>query len=232
MVAGTDILIDAETWLHRSHSALERGGDKRPLPALAVQHTFRRRNDDLGAGRRGAQRLFQGRRYLGDIIGPVNLTDPRHADPLQRLSDRVFGRFGIVGRPRRQQILAPGRGGIVIVDDNDDAVILVIDGVANRRGQAVMPEAAIADERDRSTLGGGGVERRCRCRPQTVSHGRRPKLEGRHDREQVTADIRGDVMRAQFLLNQFHRHEDRPFRASGAKAGRPHWHRLGKFRAD
>ena len=36
----------------------------------------------------------------------------------------------------------------------------------------------------------------------------------------MAADVGADVMRAELLLDQLHRAEDRPLRAAGAKAGR------------
>ena len=57
-------------------------------------------------------------------------------------------RARVVGA-RRQDVLAAGRRGIEIVDDQDDAVLLVEDGVADAGGQAVVPEAAVAHDRDR-----------------------------------------------------------------------------------
>ena len=97
--------------------------------------------------------------------------------------DRLLG-------ARRQNVLPAGRGGIVVVDDDDHAVVLVEHRVADRRRQSIVPEAAIADEGNGSTLCLGRIERRSGRRSQTVSHGRRAQFEGRHDRKQMAANVR------------------------------------------
>jgi hypothetical protein len=129
--------------------------------------------------------------------------------------------------PRGQDILAAGRRGVIIVDDDDDAVMLVIDGVADAGGQAVMPEATVADERDR-LLGRGYVKGRSRRRAQTIAHGRGADIERRQDREQVAADIGGDMMRPEFLLDQLHGGEDRALRAADTETRRARRHDAGE----
>ena len=166
------------------------------------------------------QRLAQRRLHLADIVGAVDVAHPADAHALHRLGDRMLGRFRAVRCPRRQDVLAAGRGGVEIVDDDDDAVILVEDGVADRRGQAVVPEAAVADEGDRTPRRLRRVERRGRGRPEPVAHGGGAELERRHDREQMAADVGRDVVLPELLLDQLGGGEDRPLRAADAEARR------------
>ena len=60
--------------------------------------------------------------------------------------------------------------------------------------------------------------------PEAIAHRRRADIERRQDREQMAADIGGDVMRAELLLDQLHRGEDRPLRTAGAEARRARRH--------
>src|SRR6185295_3390557 len=59
MVAGADILVDAEFRLYNPLAALDRLVDHRLLAALPVQHAFRRSDDDLRSGLLRGQRLAQ-----------------------------------------------------------------------------------------------------------------------------------------------------------------------------
>ena len=90
-----------------------------------------------------------------------------------------------------------------------------------------MPEAAVADHRDRPLVGfdieGGG-----RGRAEPVAHRGRADIERRQRREQVAADIGGDVVFAELLLHELHGGEDRPLRTADTEAGRPRRHRLGE----
>ena len=100
-----------------------------------------------------------------------------------------------IERARGHDVLPAGRGRIEIVDDHDDAVVLVVDGVADAGGQAVVPEAAVAHDRDR-LLVGLDVEGRGRRRSEAVAHRSAADIERRQDREQMAADVAGDVMLA------------------------------------
>ena len=81
-------------------------------------------------------------------------------------------------------------------------------------------------EGDRARFFASDVEGRGRGRPEPIAHGGGADIEGRHDREQMAADIGGDVVRAELLLDQLHRGEDRPLRTADAEAGRARRHRL------
>ena len=139
----------------------------------------------------------------------------------------MLGRARAVGGARRQDVLAAGRRRIVIVDDQHHAVALVEDGVADAGCQAIVPKAAVAHHRDRA-LARLDVEGRGGGRAQPVAHGGGADIEGRHDREQVAADIGGDVVRPELALDQFHGGKDRPLRTAGAEARRPRRHDLGQ----
>ncbi len=103
--------------------------------------------------------------------------------------------------------------------------MLVEHGVADGGIEPVVPEAAIAHHRDHALVG-LHVEGGSRRGAEAIAHGRGADVEGRKDREKVAADIRRDVMRPQFLLDEFHCSEDRPFRAAGAEARRARRHHL------
>src|SRR5262249_2573902 len=120
-------------------------------------------------------------------------------------------------------VLATGRRRIEIVDHHDHAVVLVVDGVGDAGGQPVVPEAAVAHDRDR-LLVGLDVEGRRRRRTETVSHGSTADVEGWKCGEQMTADVASDLMRAEFPLHKLHRGKDRPLRAADAEARG--WRRL------
>ncbi len=161
MIARTHVFIDAEPFLHDAHAVALRLGDQRFDAALLVEHAFRGGDDHLGAllGRR--QRFAQRVAHLGDIVGAVDLPHPIDADTLDRIGDGVVGRSARIVGARRQDVLSARGRGIVVIDDQDHAILLVEDGIADAAGQAVMPEPAIAHHRDR-TLARGHVEGRGR----------------------------------------------------------------------
>ena len=62
-----------------------------------------------------------------------------------------------------------------------------------------------------------------------IAHRGGADIERRQAREQMAADVAGDLMRAEFLLHEFHRRKDRPLGAADAEARRPRRHRLGEL---
>ncbi len=64
------------------------------------------------------------------------------------------------------------------------------------------------------------VEGRCGGGAKAVAHRRRADVEWRIDREKMAADVGCDMVRAEFLFDQFQGREDRPLRTAGAEAGR------------
>src|SRR6266700_6544060 len=100
-----------------------------------------------------------------------------------------------------------------------DIVRFVEHRVTDRGGQAIVPESAIAEERDRALVG-LGVERRGSRTAEAVAHRGRADVERRQDREQVTADIAAHMMGAELAFDQLQGREDRPLRTAGAERGR------------
>ena len=86
-----------------------------------------------------------------------------------------------------------------------------------------MPEAAVAHDGDRA-LGRRHIEGRRAGRAQAVAHGGGAQVEGRQDREQVAADVAGNMVLAQRFLRQRQRREDRALGAAGTEAGRARRH--------
>ncbi len=167
--------------------------------ALLVEHAFGGGDDDLRPLVLRRQRLAQSVAHPADVVGAVDLPHPVRADALDRVDDAVVGLAARIERARGGNVLPAGRGRIKVVDDERHAVVLVEHGVADRGGQAIVPEAAVAEHRDR-TLARRHVEGRGRGRAQAVAHRRRADVEGRQDREQMAADVGGDVMRPELLL--------------------------------
>src|SRR5690606_26028501 len=126
--------------------------------------------------------------------------------------------------PGREDVLPASGGGIAVVDDDGDAVVLVEYGVADARGQTVVPEAAVAHHADR-TPRPGDIESRRAGRAQTVAHSGVADIERRQAGEDMAADVAGHMQRPQLPLHQLHRGEDRPFRAAGTETRWP-WRHL------
>lgn len=92
-----------------------------------------------------------------------------------------------------------------------------------------MPEAAVPQDRDRPPPA-AAVKGRVGRRSEPVAHGRATDFERRQAGEQVAADVAGDLVLADFLLDQLERSEDRTLRAAGAKARRADRNRLAEIR--
>src|SRR5690606_29313577 len=150
------------------------------------------------------------------------------AHALHGVDDGVVGGAAFIGGAGRQNVLPARGGGVEVVDDDDDAVVLVEDGVAYAGCQAVVPEAAVAHDGD-GALGRRHVEGRGAGGAQAVAHGRGAQVEGRQNREQMAADVAGDVVFAQFFLGQAKRRKYRTLGTAGTEAGRPGRHHLGQF---
>src|SRR5262245_43484441 len=148
MVAGTDVFVDTEALAHDALATFDSGRRQRLHAALLVEHAFRRGDDDLGSLFFRRQRLAQRVAHALDVVGAVDLAHPFCADALYRLDDRMLGRTRTVVGARRRNVLTAGRGGIIVVDHHDHAVMLVEDGVTDAAGQPVVPEAAVAHHRN------------------------------------------------------------------------------------
>ena len=116
------------------------------------------------------QCLIQHVEHLWHVVRVVNLAHPVDTNAFDGFGNRVFGGFGPIVRPRRQDILPARGGGVVVVDHDDHAIGFVVDRVAKRRTEAVVPEPAIADYRNRS-LFAATIERAIRGRTQAIAHG-------------------------------------------------------------
>ena len=219
MIAGAGIGIDAEALAHHALAALQALAHQRPHAPLLVEHAFRLGDDDLRPLDRGSERLLERVAHPADVIGARDRAHPVDADAAHRLLDRVLGRaHGIVGGGGGH-VLPAGRRRVAVVDHDQHVVALVEDGVADARGEPVVPEAAVADERD-GALAGRGIERAGAGAAQPVAHGGIAEVERRQDREQMAADVAAHVMRPELALDELHGGEDRPLRTAGAKRGR------------
>src|SRR5262245_62383527 len=99
--------------------------------------------------------------------------------------------------------LSAGGGRVAVVHHDQHVVALVEDGVADARGKPVVPEPAVADQRD-GALVARAVERGGARRAEAVSHGGVAEIERRQDREQVAADVATDVMWTKLALDELH----------------------------
>ncbi len=223
MIAGTHVLIDTELLRDPSLAGFYGLGEKRLHATLLVEHAFGRGDDDLRSLRLRGERVAQHVAHPLHVVGAVDVSRPAHAEALQRRDDGVVGRAARIERAGGGDILAAGRRRVVVVDDEDHAVLLVENGIADRRGQAVVPEAAVTHHRDRA-LAGLDVEGRGGRRSEPVAHGRRADVERRQDRKEMAADIGRDVMRTELLFHELHRREDRPLRTADAKPRRSRRH--------
>src|SRR5262249_24825749 len=148
VVAGAGVGIDAETFAHHALAAFQTFAHERPHAALLVEHAFGLGDDDLGAFDRRGKRLLERSAHLADVIGARDGAHPIDAAAAHGLLDRVFGRAHAVVGGGGRHILSAGGRRVAVVDHDQDVVALVEDGVADARGESVVPEAAVADERD------------------------------------------------------------------------------------
>ncbi len=148
MVAGAGVGIDAEALAHHAAAAFHLLACQRAFSPLLIEHAFGLGDDDLRALGRGGQRLSQRIPHLGDIVGAGERAHPSHADAAHRLLDRVPGGADRVVGGGREHVLSAGGGGIAVVDHDHHVVALVEHGIADARGETVVPEAAVAHERD------------------------------------------------------------------------------------
>ena len=166
------------------------------------------------------QRLLQRVLHLRHAVGARDGLDPLHAHAAHGALDRMLRRADRVLGPRGQDVLPAGGRGVAVVHDQQHVVGAVEHRVAHAAGEPVVPEAAVAHDADGALAGLGGVERRGTGPAQAVAHGRGADVEGRQDREQVTADVAADVMRSELAFHQLHRGEYRALGAAGAEGGR------------
>jgi hypothetical protein len=109
-----------------------------------------------------------------------------------------------------------------------DLVALVEDGVADAAGQAVVPEPAVAHDRDAAPVGVLRVQRGGAGRPEAISHRRRAEIERRVDGEQMAADVGADVVFTGLPLGELQAAEDRALGAPGAQSWWPRLDDIGR----
>src|ERR1700728_3624051 len=102
---------------------------------------------------------------------------------------------------RGRVVLAAGSDRIAVVDDDLNTVIPVDDGIADRGNQAIMPESAVAQDRD-GPLATGGSQCRGAGASQSIAHDGIADIERRQGREQMAPDVATDMVMAQFALHQ------------------------------
>ena len=148
MVAGTDFVIDAEILAHDTPAVLLELAQLRCDATLPVELTFAFGDDDLRAARGRRHRLLERVVRTFHVVG-LDASHPIDTDAAHRRLDGVV-RLACRGVAlRRRNVLSARRGRIAVVDDDREAVVLVEHGVADAAREPVVPEAAIAHQRDR-----------------------------------------------------------------------------------
>ena len=229
MIARTDSFVNAEARYLNPSSFANGLLLQRLLAALAVQHAFGRRNDDLWAFFFGGQSLSEDIAHVAHVIGVVDLANPLNSYALNGFGDWILGGFGCIVRTGRHDILTASCSRIVVIDHYSHTVRAVEDHVANRGGQAIVPESTVPDDREWAPLP-SPVEGSIRCRAEAITHRRAANFERRQRCKEVAADVGGDLVLAQFLFHELQGSKDRAFRTACAETGRPDRNRLGEIR--
>ena len=144
---------------------------------------------------------------------------PFDAHGAQRLFDVHAGRRAVAARHARRDVLLAGGGGVAVLHHDQHAVAFVEQVRGDAGDQPVMPEAAVAHDRDRALLH-VGRDRRGAGQRHAVAEDRVAERERREGRERMAADIGADMGRPQFALHQLDGGKHRALRAAGAEGGR------------
>ena len=233
VVARADVGVHAEARLDDLLARRERLARAGLLAPLALEHALVPGDDDLEPGHPRRQRLAQRLHHLGDAVG-VHGADPRHAEAAQRVEDRHRHRLpSRVGSGGRHVVLAR-RGRVEVVEDHQHRVLLVAHRVRDPVGEAVVPEAAVAHDRDDPPAEQGRDGAR-RGEPHPVSEDRVTDVERRLRREGRAADVGRHVRVADLrlaLAEDLHRAEHRPLGAARAERRRALGDRLRQHGTD
>ena len=176
--------------------------------------------------RRG-HRLLQRLDHLRDVVG-AHLALPLDAERAHRLLDRHVRLLEIALLRRRRHPLPAGRRGVAVLHHDQDRIVPVEDGAGDAGAQAVMPEAAVAHDRDDPLVEIRRDPGRAGEAEAVAEHGL-ADAEGRQGGEGVAADIAADMRLAEILLHQLDGAEHRPFRAAGAEGRRPRRDRVAEI---
>ena len=236
MVAVAHVLIDAVFHPLNPLPALQPGGSPGFDPALAFQLAFALGDDDFQAVEVAGQRLLQGAAHGVHLVG-VRGAQPLQTHALERVLDRLVlvhqalvqvgmlqgvGLGRIVGRV--EDVLRAGGRGVAVLHDQQHRVVAVEQRGLHASEQAVVPEAAVAHDGQAAPLhhrrdpGAAG-------QAHAIAQDRMAGRERFEGGQGVTADVGGDVDRADLLLRQLQGREHRPLRAADAKGrwpGRQH----------
>jgi hypothetical protein len=217
MVSGANLVVDPEAGFHHAGAALEFFRLLDAEAALARQHAFAVGDDDLKPLLGGAHRFLQRRYHLADAMG-ADRSQPMHAErtecPLDTDPSRGAGAAGVA----RRQILLAGRGRVAVLHDDENAVALVEHVRGDAGDQAVVPEPAVAHDRDGALghIGSGGARKR-----HAVAEDRIAERERRECRERMAADIGADMGRADVALRELDGCEHGSLGTTGAEIRRP-----------
>ena len=218
MIAGADLVVDAVARAGDAHPAFELDGVLGAHAALARQLAFAVGDDHLQAALGGLHRLLQRLGHQRDRIA-AHRAQPFHAHDAQRLLDIDAGRRAVAAGDARGNVLLAGGGGVAVLHHDQDAVAFVEHVGGDAGDQSVMPEAAVAHDRDRALLHVGRDRGGARQRHAVAENGIAER-ERREGRERMAADIGADVGRPQFALHQLDGGKHRALRAAGAEGGR------------
>src|SRR5207247_3820072 len=147
LVARAHVGVDAEAGRLHARSRLEAGGGLGLDAALALELALAAADDDLEPPGLRAHGLAHRGESVGHLVG-IDHAEPGDAEAPDGVGDghadmvaaRVLARGGI-------RLLAGGRG-VEVLQDDEDRILLVVDGIGHTGGQSRMPESAVAENGD------------------------------------------------------------------------------------
>ena len=159
MVASAGLTIDHETRPPGALPVLDRLVEQRFDAPLPIEHALALGDDHLQTGLGACQRLPQGLFHVFNTVS-ADRADPLDPGPATGLVDRLLvvpnGAVGVdgcgdnlVGLNQRGDVLPAGGRGITIVDDDQQAIVLVEHSAGHTTGQPVVPEPAVTHDTNR-----------------------------------------------------------------------------------